>query len=82
MDMRNLDDLNKIANDHGWQLNPNVTITRSIMNFMNKNIAIFGKSYCPCRKEHVAENICPCVHADQEIKSDGKCHCSLYFRKE
>lgn len=41
--------------------------------------------YCPCRREHTAENKCMCAEfrkqmADPEF--EGYCHCMLYYKSK
>lgn len=49
---------------------------------MIKNEEKYGKKYCPCRKIHRDEIVCPCVYHKEEIKKQGHCHCFLFVSKD
>jgi|GEM_PF-896116 len=39
--------------------------------------------YCPCRREHVPENICMCEEFRKQVSDpafEGFCHCRLYYK--
>ena len=79
---RTKEDLEKVAKQNGWILNPNEKAVLGNLRIQNKNIEKYGFPYCPCRAEKIPENICGengCKWAPQEIKEDGHCHCNLYW---
>ncbi|MDR0438629.1 MAG: hypothetical protein LBH02_00195, partial [Methanocalculaceae archaeon] len=42
-------DSEKLARQRGWTLNPNTSITDSIIEGLARNKLMRGKRYCPCR---------------------------------
>lgn len=76
---RTTHDLKEIAKTKGWKLNPNFRVVQAILKSQNKFHEKEGEYYCPCKKEHVPENICPCVNSQNEIDADGHCHCKLFW---
>jgi len=77
---RSLDDIKKIALKHKWNLNPNPQIIEVLLAKENKNKIQFGEFYCPCKIQHIKQNICPCKDAQKEIDETGHCHCNLFVR--
>lgn len=47
-----------------------------------------NNGYCPCvsereRTEHPENDYeCPCSLCKKDVRANGKCHCSLYLRKD
>ena len=80
--MRTRDDLYTTAIMRGWKLNPNFRIVEQLRLQLNKNYDAHGKYYCPCKLQHIPENVCPCQDAGKEIKSTGHCHCQLFVKKD
>ena len=70
------------AEKNGFRLNPNKKIVENLIEALIKNEENFGKKYCPCRKIHRDEIVCPCVYHKEEIKRDGHCHCFLFVSGE
>ncbi|MBQ9788144.1 MAG: ferredoxin thioredoxin reductase catalytic beta chain [Lentisphaeria bacterium] len=41
--------------------------------------------YCPCRLQHIPENLCICQEFQQQIADEnfsGYCHCHLYYKEK
>lgn len=77
--MRTREDVEKLAQQKGWQLNPSERIVNSILKRENVNFEKYGQYYCPCKPDHIPENVCnPCVGSPSEIAQDGHCHCNLF----
>lgn len=63
------------------QLNDEEKI-KELLLIENKYLRSEGFAYCPCKIEHIAENICPCVTCIEEINENGHCHCRMFIKKE
>ena len=70
------------AEKNGFRLNPNKKIVGNLIKVLIKNEEKFGKKYCPCRKIHRNEIVCPCVYHKEEIEKQGHCHCFLFVSKD
>ena len=73
------------AKTNGFQLNPDKTVARRVINGLLENEKKNGKKYCPCRRvtgnqEEDAKKVCPCFWHKDEIKKDGHCLCRLYTK--
>ncbi len=56
-------------------------------NFVAKLEAVMAKNggYCPCRLQHIPENLCICQEFQQQIADEnfsGYCHCHLYYKEK
>ena len=77
----------KIAKVKGWQLNPDRQIREGLITALTYNRLKYGRPYCPCKPEHVKENICPCrpykdyIGSEAKIEKEGTCYCGLFVRK-
>ena len=75
------------ADRKGWVLNPDKSVTDTIINGLARNKLISGKRKCPCRvsmgnsKESDNDFICPCKDAEKDIIETGHCHCHLFYKK-
>lgn len=76
--MRTLEDVEAIAKRRGWKVNEKAV--NGILRVQNKFKKELGEYYCPCKKDHIPENVCPCLDAPQEIERDGHCHCNLFLK--
>ena len=41
--------------------------------------------YCPCRLQHIEENMCMCQEFREQIADpdfEGFCHCRLYYKEK
>jgi len=46
----------------------------------NKFIDKEGAPFCPCKLQHIDENICPCKDSLDEAEEMGHCHCQMYVK--
>jgi ferredoxin-thioredoxin reductase catalytic subunit len=79
--------LNKDAEAYGYHLNPDIAMTRELLNGYLVNQKRFGYPCCPCRlatgkKEEDLDIICPCDYRDPDLEDYGACYCSLYVSKD
>jgi len=77
----------KYAKEHGFALNPDDKRLDIVIRGLARNIRKHGAQYCPCRlrsgdTETDKKIICPCVYHEEEIETEGSCHCNLYYKKE
>ena len=78
--MITLEDCQEFADMNGYELSK----------FADKIIARTNANggYCPCvsekeRDEHPEiDFMCPCSLCKKDVRENGRCHCSLYIRKE
>lgn len=78
--------IERVAEKKGWILNPATDIADSVIEGLARNQIIRGKRYCPCRlptgsEETDKQYICPCRMSDDDVNTDGHCHCYLYMKK-
>ncbi len=71
------------AERSGCRLNPDERQRRTVIRGLARNRERFGARYCPCRirsgdPEKDAAIVCPCVHREDEIAEQGRCHCNLF----
>jgi len=74
--------MNCIAKKNGWKLSSDRKRVKLLIAHLLANWANYGHPYCPCRLEHIRENICPCIWASNEIKNYGMCKCRLFYSKK
>lgn len=77
--------MEKYAKMKGYRLNPDETITSTILKGLVENEKKYGYRYCPCRviegdKAKDAPKICPCKWLREEIEQMGHCHCRLFIK--
>ena len=76
----------KIARVKGWKLNPDAGMVNGLVAALTYNRLKYGKMFCPCKPEHVKENICPCkpygeyIGSEERIKNEGVCYCGLFVK--
>lgn len=75
---RTIEDLQQIAEDHGWILNPDDAQVEGILKGQNMLKQKFGEFYCPCYVNHTEETVCPCVYSEEDVRKKGQCHCNLF----
>lgn len=46
----------------------------------NRFIEKEGAPYCPCKLQHIEDNICPCKDCLDEAAAMGLCHCHMYMK--
>ncbi len=74
------------AQEKGWVLNTDEKQLNTVIRGLVRNKNKFGQPYCPCRlrsgdKEKDRAIECPCVYHEDEVATQGCCHCHLYFRE-
>ncbi len=79
--------LKREAEAGGYQLNPDVEFTKSLVKGLLINESRFGYWACPCRlasgkKEDDLDIVCPCDYRDQDLNQYGTCFCGLYVSDE
>jgi ferredoxin-thioredoxin reductase catalytic subunit len=81
---------NKLRNEAesaGYNLNPDVNITRQLLEGLLVNEKRYGYPACPCRlasgdKKADLDIICPCDYRDPDLADYGACYCSLYVSRD
>lgn len=73
------------AQKHGMVLNKDEKQLGTVIRGLVRNRKKFGHPYCPCRlrsgdeeKDRAIE--CPCVYHEDEVATQGSCHCRLYYK--
>jgi ferredoxin-thioredoxin reductase catalytic subunit len=71
----------------GYRLNPDERQLGAVIRGLARNRERFGARYCPCRirsgdPDRDAAIVCPCVHRDEEVAGEGRCHCNLFLAPE
>ena len=79
--------LKKIADEHGWVLNPDEERQRKVIGLMTENFIAVGEYVCPCKQQYKPpvkgkDKLCPCNEVNEEIKKDGHCFCRLFYTPE
>ncbi len=76
----------KVAEKHGYALNPDPTQLRRLLKQLADNKANFGRYFCPCKQHYPLQPdndpVCPCSTFHEEIKQQGNCVCHLFFDPE
>jgi ferredoxin-thioredoxin reductase catalytic subunit len=67
----------------GYHLNPDIAMTRELLNGLLVNQKRYGYPSCPCRlasgaKDEDLDIICPCDYRDPDLADYNACYCSLY----
>ncbi len=75
--------LEREAEAHGYDLNPDREFTRELVEGLACNAKRFGYPVCPCRlasgvRGDDLDIICPCDYRDPDLAEHGCCYCSLY----
>jgi len=75
------------ANEKGFLLNSDQKQLQTILKGLVRNTEKYGYQYCPCRirtgdPKKDKDIICPCVYHQDEIRTEGKCHCNLFFARQ
>jgi ferredoxin-thioredoxin reductase catalytic subunit len=75
------------AESSGYHLNPNVTITKGLVEGLLVNEARYGYWACPCRlasgsKDEDLDIICPCDYRDADLDEYDTCFCALYVSQD
>jgi ferredoxin-thioredoxin reductase catalytic subunit len=71
------------AESAGYHLNPDIAMTRELLNGLLVNEKRYGYPACPCRlasgkKNEDLDIICPCDYRDPDLDDYNACYCSLY----
>jgi ferredoxin-thioredoxin reductase catalytic subunit len=75
--------LKREAESAGYHLNPDMAMTRELLNGLLVNEKRYGYPACPCRlasgqKDEDLDIICPCDYRDPDLTDFNACYCSLY----
>jgi ferredoxin-thioredoxin reductase catalytic chain len=75
--------MNQEAEDFGYHFNPDLEITKGLIEGLLVNQDRYGYMLCPCRltsgnKEGDLDIICPCDYRDIDVLEYDTCYCSLY----
>lgn len=77
--------LKKDAEAGGYNLNPDLELTKQLAQGLLINEKRHGYQACPCRlamsKEADLDIICPCYYRDPDLAEYGTCYCSLYVSR-
>ena len=68
----------------GYNINPDVSFTKNLIQGLLVNQARYGYQSCPCRlsmgnKADDLDIICPCDYRDRDVVEYGACYCALYI---
>jgi ferredoxin-thioredoxin reductase catalytic chain len=76
----------KIAERHGYELNPDATQLERLARHLTENKAKHGRTYCPCKQNYPlrpeTDPVCPCADFHEEIRRQGHCECHLFLSSE
>jgi len=77
--------VSKVAKAKGWHLNPDTRVREGLVTALAWNKMNHGNYYCPCKSEHIKQNVCPChevegkyIGAEKMIEKQGLCYCNLF----
>jgi len=75
--------LNREAKQSGYNLNPDLEFTKSLIKGLLINESRYGYWACPCRlasskKDEDLDIICPCDYRDADVNGYDACYCCLY----
>jgi ferredoxin-thioredoxin reductase catalytic subunit len=78
--------LNSEAASAGYNLNPDMVMTRELLRGLLVNEKRYGYPACPCRLASGVKNedldiICPCDYRDPDLDDYNACYCSLYVSR-
>jgi ferredoxin-thioredoxin reductase catalytic chain len=79
--------LDKEAREGGYNLNPDLEMTKDLVRGLIVNGRRYGYWNCPCRlatgvKAEDLDIICPCDYRDADVSEYGACYCALYVSDE
>jgi ferredoxin-thioredoxin reductase catalytic subunit len=74
------------AESGGYHINPDLPMTRELLNGLLVNEKRYGYPSCPCRlasgnKDDDLDIICPCDYRDPDLDDYNACYCSLYVSR-
>ena len=75
------------AESGGYNLNPDVEVTKQLIKGILVNSKRYGYLSCPCRlasgnQQEDNDIICPCDYRDPDLNEFGCCYCGLYVSDE
>jgi len=81
---RRYQELNRDAERGGYHLNPDLTMTKGLIEGLLINKERYGYEACPCRLAFGVDDddrdiICPCDYRDADLSEFGACYCGLYL---
>ncbi|PWR74122.1 ferredoxin-thioredoxin reductase catalytic domain-containing protein [Methanospirillum lacunae] len=84
---RRYQELNRDAERGGYHLNPDLSMTKGLIEGLLINKERYGYEACPCRLafgtiEDDRDVICPCDYRDPDLSEFGACYCGLYLTGE
>ena len=73
----------KYSKASGYPINPDESITATVVEGLARNRLRHGLPYCPCvivsgDRDRDRAIICPCANHKKDIAETGMCHCALY----
>ena len=79
--------LSEDALSSGYNINPDISFTRSLVSGLLVNEKRYGYGACPCRlasgnKQEDLDIICPCDYRDPDLEQYGACYCALYVDED
>ncbi len=84
---RRYQELVRDAERGGYHLNPDLSMTKGLIEGLLVNKARYGYEACPCRLSFGSidddrDIICPCDYRDSDLSEFGACYCGLYLTGE
>ena len=75
------------AEASGYHLNPDMEVTKGLVEGLLVNEGRYGYRSCPCRmaadnEDEDLDIICPCDYRDPDVEEYGTCYCGLYVSRE
>jgi len=79
--------LDNDARSTGYNLNPDTSFTRELIEGLLVNEERYGYQSCPCRLASGVPGedldiVCPCDYRDPDLDEYGACYCALYVDSE
>lgn len=91
MKQKTIDDVYRfvrsVAQHQGWELHPDETFLRDIVEGLLANYNRHGYFLCPCRdgagtRDEDQDIVCPCVYNIPDQDEFGHCFCGLFLSRE
>lgn len=79
--------IQKFVHEKHYQVNTNLMFNTNLKLWLSEAEDTFGKRICPCfsptgDKQKDRAMLCPCKYLEEDIKSKGTCHCTLFASSE
>jgi ferredoxin-thioredoxin reductase catalytic chain len=79
--------LDKDAEAAGYHLNPDMDVTKPLVDGLIVNEGRYGYRSCPCRlasgdADDDLDIVCPCDYRDPDVEEYGACYCGLYVSQD